>query len=128
MALGDNRFSDVTGRISTIFEAQSVTVQVVVSSAGQSVKRDRFGEPTDPPPAPVNVQIVMDEVTEDIKPTAEGGQPTEQLRFFALPGTMNENDMVIWNGHDFRISSLWPSTFGTILQVLYGKADRMVGT
>lgn len=128
MALGDNRFAGAVDSVNAIFQRQAITVQVTTSSAGQAVPRDRFGDPTATPPAPIGVQIVVDEVTEDIKATETGGQPIESLRFFALPNTINENDSLTWNGHTFRVNSLWPSTFGGILQVLYCHADRMVGT
>lgn len=76
----------------------------------------------------MNVQIVMSRVPENIQPTAEGGKPVESIEFFALPNSINENDVVTWNGHEFRTSSVWPSAFGGMTQVLYCKADRMVGT
>jgi len=128
MALGDNRFAGVETAIQTVFTQQAVTVQVVASTAGQAVPRDRFGQPTNAPSVPIDTSVVFDAVTEDIKPTAEGGQPIQQMKFFSLPGTVNENDAVTWNGHEFRVSSVWPSTFGGILQVEYCKADRMVGS
>lgn len=124
MPLGENPFS-VVGQLGFMFDAHKVAVQLNPSKADVAVPRDKFGKPLQLP-TPQSVYIVVSKAAEDIKPTEAGGKPIEVLEFYALTGTVNENDEISWNGHSFRISCVWPFGLGGMNQLVSGKAEREV--
>ena len=123
MALGDNRF-DAT-RITQGFNDNAVQVPVTLSKADEAVTRDKFGKPTGTP-ITANIGIVVSKAELDISAVIAGGKPKEVLEFYALPGTLGENDELTWNGHVFRTSSAWPFGLGGLQQLIFCKAEREV--
>ena len=123
MSLGDNRYN-VT-RITSAFNDNAVQVSVMLSKADEAVARDKFGEPTQAP-ATVTISIAISKAELDISAIAAGGKPKEVLEFFALPGTISENDELTWNGHCFRTSSTRPFGLGGQQQLISCKAEREV--
>ncbi|MCL4440231.1 MAG: hypothetical protein M1609_06480 [Firmicutes bacterium] len=124
MALGDNRYN-ITPRFTGAFNDNAIQVPVTHSQADEAVPRDKFGRPTQAL-TPVTIGIVISKAEVDITPVAAGGKPKEVLEFFALPGTIGENDELTWNGHVFRTSSAWPFGLGSLQQLIFCKAEREV--
>lgn len=124
MAIGDNRYN-ITSRLVEGFDDNAVQVLVTLSKADEAVTRDKFGKPTQAPTT-VTIGIVVSKAELDISAVVSGGKPKEVLEFFALPGTLSENDELTWNGHVFRTSSTWPFGLGGLQQLISCKAEREV--
>lgn len=124
MAIGDNRYN-ITSRLTESFSDNAVQVPVTLSNADDAVPRDKFGKPTQAPTT-ATIGIVVNKAELDISAVVAGGKPKEVLEFFALPGTLSENDEVTWNGHIFRTSSTWPFGLGGQQQLISCKAEREV--
>lgn len=123
MALGDNRFDN--SRFLLAFNENATQVTVILSKADEAVPRDKFGKPTDSPNT-TTISIVVSKTELDISAVVAGGKPKEVLEFYALLGTISENDELTWNGHTFRTSSAWPFGLGGQQQLLFCKAEREV--
>lgn len=124
MALGDNRY-DITGRQGLAFGDNAVQVPVVRSQADEAVPRDKFGRPVQSS-TPVTIGIVVSKAELDVTAVIAGGKPKEVLEFYALAGTISENDELTWNGHVFRTSTAWPFGLGGQQQIIFCKAEREV--
>ncbi|WP_088187546.1 hypothetical protein [Desulfosporosinus sp. FKA] len=123
MAIGDNRFN--VSRLALAFNENATLVTVTLSKADEAVPRDKFGKPTDSPNT-TTISIVVSKAELDISAVVAGGKPKEVLEFYALLGTISENDELTWNGHTFRTSSAWPFGLGSQQQLLFCKAEREV--
>ena len=124
MALGDNHY-DIGPRLGIMFSDHATQVLVTLSRADEAVARDKFGKPTGTPNT-ATIGIVISKAELDISAVVAGGKPKEVLEFFALPGTISENDELTWNGHVFRTSSTWPFGLGGQQQLISCKAEREV--
>ena len=123
MSLGDNHF-DIS-RLLLAFEDNGIQVVISDSKADEAVPRNKFGKPTGDQNT-VIITIVVNKAELDISAVIAGGKPKEVLEFYALPGTINENDELTWNGHTFRTSSTWPFGLGGQQQLMFCKAEREV--
>jgi hypothetical protein len=100
-------------------------VQLYPSQAAQNVPRDKFGKPISSL-ASTTIGVTISKADLVIKPEISGGKPIELLEFYARTNTIHENDEIVWNGHRYRTTTVWPFGLADTSQIVLCKAQREI--
>ena len=110
--IGGNPFAGLGIDIGILLALHGITVQVTRhDTEGPS---DIYGEPLDKPtPWAATLLLVKQEMKE--VETEAGGKRNEVLTFVGEPGTLLENDILAYGGHEYDVRNVGRTTANSVV-------------
>ena len=106
-SLGQNPFGGMGVDLSILLDQHGVTVQSTRhNTEGMS---DIYGEPLDKPASFAATLLLVKQELKEVE-TLAGGKRHEVLTFLSQPGTLLENDIVAYGGHNYDVRHVGRTT------------------
>ncbi len=106
-SMGANPFSFLAVDLEVLLSIHGLTM--TVTRLNQSSLRDIYGQPTGPPITFSATLLVVEQTLKEVA-TVAGGKAQEQLWMVGQPGTLLENDVVAFNGHNYDVQMVTPNS------------------
>lgn len=107
--LGGSIGGGISGGFDTIIELHGV--EVTVTRHDLTAERDIYLRPLDEP-EPFTATVVVTKLELQEKPIVAGGRRHEELHMLATAGTLLENDIVAYGGHNYDIRNVKQAVVG----------------
>lgn len=122
----DQRAQEIASQFQLIASQFGVTVTVNRTVQSQTPVRSPFGTPLNATTTTFTTNVIVESQKINTMPTLAGGKPKEELKLQTLPGVVQSNDMITYNGHAYKVMFVEPVPFVGTDVVDFIHAERVV--